>query len=200
MAGQKSNPFAGLGSLGVIILFCSLVTPGFPDSTAPEAQSELERIRVRAEAGEAAAQYKLAGHLAVQADHTNAVSWYRKAAEQGLAEAQLALAACYAHGRGVEKNLDEAARWHRFGALRLAQERRPPPLPGPAGSTPPLPKRLVMGTNIAPSAASATNAAASVTPEIPPRSSRVHRKDTLPAPKSELENITRASQSETPQP
>ena len=37
-----------------------------------------------------------------------AVKWYRKAAEQGLAEAQSALGSCYANGRGVDKDYLEA--------------------------------------------------------------------------------------------
>jgi TPR repeat protein len=36
---------------------------------------------------------------------------YRKAAEQGLAEAQVGLAGCYARGLGVEKDFAEACKW-----------------------------------------------------------------------------------------
>ncbi|GBL24036.1 secretory immunoglobulin A-binding protein EsiB [Opitutia bacterium] len=40
----------------------------------------------------------------VQQDQALAISWYRKAAEQGLAEAQYNLGGCYANGIGVAKD------------------------------------------------------------------------------------------------
>ena len=40
-----------------------------------------------------------------------AASWYRKAAEQGDVPAQLALGKCYAYGRGVPENKEEAILW-----------------------------------------------------------------------------------------
>jgi len=41
-----------------------------------------------------------------------AVKWYRKAAEQGHAEAQHNLARMYSRGEGVEKDYAEASRWY----------------------------------------------------------------------------------------
>ena len=41
-----------------------------------------------------------------------AAKWYRKAAEQGNADAQYSLGFMYAHGKGVEKDEVEAARWY----------------------------------------------------------------------------------------
>ena len=49
-------------------------------------------------------------------DYTQAVSWYRKAAEQGYAEAQLRLGACYASGEGVIQDLVQAVYWARKSA------------------------------------------------------------------------------------
>jgi TPR repeat protein len=40
----------------------------------------------------------------VAQDPGEAVNWFRKAAEQGLPEAQTMLACCYAEGRGVPKD------------------------------------------------------------------------------------------------
>ena len=40
-----------------------------------------------------------------------AVSWFRKAAEQGHAEAENQLGECYRDGHGVEPDLSEAVRW-----------------------------------------------------------------------------------------
>ncbi|MBO7280959.1 MAG: sel1 repeat family protein [Bacteroidaceae bacterium] len=47
---------------------------------------------------------------------TEAVKHYKEAAEQGDAEAQNALGACYKNGEGVEKDHAEAAKWYRKAA------------------------------------------------------------------------------------
>ena len=52
----------------------------------------------------------------VAEDEEEAVKWYRKAAEQGYAIAQLKLADCYYHGNGVTKNYAEAVEWYRESA------------------------------------------------------------------------------------
>ncbi len=41
----------------------------------------------------------------VRQDYAQAVQWYRKAAEQGVAEAQNNLGGMYAEGRGVRQDL-----------------------------------------------------------------------------------------------
>lgn len=48
----------------------------------------------------------------------NAVVWYKKAAEQGNAEAQCALGECYYQARGVEKDDKEARRWYEAAATQ----------------------------------------------------------------------------------
>ena len=50
------------------------------------------------------------------ADNVQAVAWYRKGAEQGYAEAQYALGACYRNGRGVAKDFVQAVSWFRKAA------------------------------------------------------------------------------------
>ena len=52
----------------------------------------------------------------VRKDTGEAVKCFRKAAEQGNAEAQRLLGECYAKGDGVEKNMEEAVRWYRKAA------------------------------------------------------------------------------------
>ena len=49
-------------------------------------------------------------------NYEEAVKWYRKAAEQGDADAQKNLGDCYADGDGVEKNYKEAVKWYRKAA------------------------------------------------------------------------------------
>jgi TPR repeat protein len=82
------------------------------------ARQDLERLR--AEAGEADAQFSLAGKHAngqgVKKDDTKALGWYRKAADQGHAPAQASLARLYATGQGVKKDEKEAAEWYRKAA------------------------------------------------------------------------------------
>ena len=40
-----------------------------------------------------------------------AFKWYRKAAEQGFAQAQYSLGKCYQEGFGTQKNEAEAEKW-----------------------------------------------------------------------------------------
>jgi TPR repeat protein len=49
-------------------------------------------------------------------DAAEAVKWFRKAAEQGNADAQNKLGCCYEEGSGVKKDLAEAAKWYRKAA------------------------------------------------------------------------------------
>ena len=52
----------------------------------------------------------------VPKNDTEAVRWYRMAAEQGDATAQVNLGLMYANGRGVPQNNTEAVRWFRMAA------------------------------------------------------------------------------------
>ena len=52
----------------------------------------------------------------VPEDDAEAVRWYRLAAEQGNATAQLNLGVMYAKGEGVPKDDAEAVRWFRLAA------------------------------------------------------------------------------------
>ena len=52
----------------------------------------------------------------VAKDEVAAVSWYRKAAEQGYAQAQYNLGWMFQYGLGVSKNRAEAINWYRKAA------------------------------------------------------------------------------------
>ena len=68
----------------------------------------------RAKAGETLAQYDLACYYDSEAggwDYAAAVRWYRKAAEQGVAEAMFAMAQCYRFGEGVRKSARLERKW-----------------------------------------------------------------------------------------
>lgn len=54
----------------------------------------------------------------VEKENVAAANWYRKAAEQGLSDAQFRLAGCYIFGKGVGKDGKEAVRWLRKAAAQ----------------------------------------------------------------------------------
>ena len=76
----------------------------------------MNSLRARAEAGRATAQTQLADFCLASADFTNAVLWYRRAAEQGHVAAKLSLAGCVMTGRGTARNPGEAAQLLRQAA------------------------------------------------------------------------------------
>lgn len=51
-------------------------------------------------------------------NYTEAVKWYRKAAEQGHAAAQNNLANCYKNGQGVTKDMIKAIEWYKKAAAQ----------------------------------------------------------------------------------
>lgn len=88
------------------------------------AWDELTALRQKAAAGDAHAQNQvgltyLTGVYASEdlkglhltKDEAHAAQWFRKAAEQGLPEAQNQLGAMYLHGRGVPKDYTQALEW-----------------------------------------------------------------------------------------
>ncbi len=80
----------------------------------------VEEIKLRAEKGEANAQFKLGwmyqkGKGVPQSD-PEAIIWYRKAAEQEHAHACNNLGGRYARGKGVSQNYEEALYWYTKAA------------------------------------------------------------------------------------
>jgi hypothetical protein len=59
---------------------------------------------------------RIKGRNGVRQDYREAAQWYRKAADQGVADAQGSLGHMYAYGQGVPQNYKEAARWFRLAA------------------------------------------------------------------------------------
>ena len=92
----------------------------------PAQQNEADRkvlaeIRAGADKGDAKAQYELggaffSGTLGVAKNKAEAVKWYRKAAEQKVADAQYNLGVCYDSGEGVAKDQVEAYKWWLLAA------------------------------------------------------------------------------------
>lgn len=98
--------------LGAIALCASLVTAGAmaasPGTTAAATGAEAEY--------QTGLDYDLG--RGVRQDYTEAVRHYRRAAEQGHAGAQFALAEMYKNGDGVAKDMDQALRWYRTAAAQ----------------------------------------------------------------------------------
>jgi TPR repeat protein len=80
----------------------------------------LAKLRERAEAGEAEAQYQLGLRLlhgvGVDTDYTEAERWLRLAAEHHLLGAQFCLGYMYDEGKGLPRDAQEAARWYEAAA------------------------------------------------------------------------------------
>jgi len=75
---------------------------------------------VRAQQGDAKSQYDL-GHMyfhgeGVPQNYTEALLWFRKAADQGNAKAQYGIGYMYHNGKGVPQNNAEALRWNLLSA------------------------------------------------------------------------------------
>lgn len=92
-----------------------------PDGTMAQAVAPFEQLLVKAQFGNAAAQSYLgflyiAGEEGVDKDPAEALIWFKRAAEQGFADAQFNLALIYANGDGLPADPREAARWCRLAA------------------------------------------------------------------------------------
>ena len=80
-----------------------------------------EEIIQLAEQGDSLGQAKLAslyilGRNGVEIDNKLAAQWMKKAAEQGLVEAQVVIAAMYDRGMGLPGNIKTATRWYEKAA------------------------------------------------------------------------------------
>ncbi|MBO4369166.1 MAG: sel1 repeat family protein, partial [Desulfovibrio sp.] len=70
-----------------------------------------------AEAGVAEAQFNLAlyaskGQYGVSKNHEDSFSWAKKAADQGYAQAERFVGACYEYGVGVKQDAESAQLWY----------------------------------------------------------------------------------------
>ena len=112
--------FAGLSfcRVGAIACVASLLfTCGCHQRTERET---FLQYKAKATKGNGVAQKNLANCYfagqGVTQDYSEAVNWYRKAAEQNVSGAQVQLGYCYENGKGVEKDDAEAVKWHRKAA------------------------------------------------------------------------------------
>jgi TPR repeat protein len=81
---------------------------------------DAKACRVRAEQGDAQAQYELGGMYyqgkGLPQDYVEALRWYRKAADQGNAKGQYGVGFMYEEGKGVPQDYGQAFAWYRKAA------------------------------------------------------------------------------------
>src|SRR6266581_506625 len=115
VADMKFNYLAGT------LLLLTLLSVGLHGQQTEADRHLFDQIKAKAEEGDAIAQATLGelygtGKVGVTKDAGDALKWYRKAAQQGVAEAQYNLGVCYDKGLGVEKDAVEAVNWYRKAA------------------------------------------------------------------------------------
>jgi TPR repeat protein len=86
-------------------------------------EDPFELIRLSAEQGFPTAQYNMGiiletGYLWINKDEKQALEWYRKAANQGCAEAKTAVGICLYKGVGIEPKLSDALSWLKEAAAQ----------------------------------------------------------------------------------
>lgn len=87
---------------------------------APQQAPEVQKLKAAAQAGDAAAQLRLAKMYylgeGLPQGLDEAYSWARKSAGQDVAQAQVLVAVMYSKGQGVEQDAGEAAYWYEKAA------------------------------------------------------------------------------------
>ena len=109
----------------VIAIFCAIIIflrrqDFTEESMQPYSKTYSKELVEAANAQDQLAQYYLGlaceNGYGTMADASQAVEWYRKAAEQGLDSAQINLALCYLKGIGVTKDETKGLHWLQVAA------------------------------------------------------------------------------------
>ncbi|MFM1769337.1 MAG: hypothetical protein RJA22_1866 [Verrucomicrobiota bacterium] len=184
-AGRRLFPAAWL------ILAALLIAGARAAEGELEVPPDLNALRAMAESGQAKAQTELADILAGSGDFTNAVVWYRKAAQQGEVASQLTLATLLITGRGAAKNPREAAQWLRAAADRIERASTQATNAAPTSRSN-APTALTTATNAAAAPLArptATNALAG--PAAVTNAPKVRRADALQSVPPKLQEVPR---------
>ena len=109
-----------LKTIPLLVLASALTLSSVASAEVTPKQQEIAQL---AEQGEALAQAKLAamyllGREGVGKSTTKAVEWMLKAANQGLVEAQVSMAAFYDGGLGVKQDVKIATKWYEKAAAQ----------------------------------------------------------------------------------
>lgn len=103
-------------------MVCLLILFGVGALHAEEA-TEKSSVQILAEQGDALSQAQmgslyLLGRNGVEVDEQKAAAWMLKAAEQGLLEAEVVVAAMYDSGLGMPQNVNKATQWYEKAAAK----------------------------------------------------------------------------------
>ena len=127
-ASLKVIAFYPAGSVGregsSIVLSGDLIS-----SASLKEQQQRQKLRALVEQGDAGAQNNLGvllerGLMGFHQDDTKAVPWYRRAANQGNAQAQFNLGRMYGNGQGVPQDYVEVHMWYNLAAAQQTGEDR----------------------------------------------------------------------------
>jgi TPR repeat protein len=77
-----------------------------------------DRLEKNAKSGISEAQVRFGMLLQKEKNFAEAVSWYRKAAQQGNVDGMRGLGSCYRDSQGVDENATEAMKWYREASSR----------------------------------------------------------------------------------
>jgi hypothetical protein len=114
------------------LLSAPILSAAIPADSAGEPEIAIKELTIedrfrsakaKAEAGDSQAQYELGlfysqdYERAVALDYFEAFTWTEKAAQKNHRMAQRLLAKFYELGRGTDRNLEQAIKWHRSAAL-----------------------------------------------------------------------------------
>lgn len=102
----------------IVMLVLLLRVPGMAQSPSTTNDDDSVDLKQRAQAGDAEAQNELGRLLQDDQKYGEAVKWFRRAAKQGLSDAQVNMGFFYTYGLGVEKDFKEAFRWYALAAAQ----------------------------------------------------------------------------------
>src|SRR5712691_699496 len=123
-AGRRMKSFWGIPVLllCVVLIASAAITWHVVEArtTKRKLAEDAKACRVRAEQGDAKAQYELGGMYyqgkGVPQDYIEAFRWYRKAADQGSPKGQYGVGFMYEEGKGVPQDYAQASAWCRKAA------------------------------------------------------------------------------------
>ena len=112
--------------IALFLCAASLLPQAMAATPADVARKSFQETKIKAEKGDAAAQFALGLMYdvgqGVPKDEAEAVKWYRKAADQGDAKAQTLLGLMYETGLGVPKDKTEAYKWYLLAEAQGDEE------------------------------------------------------------------------------
>lgn len=97
-----------------LLLTLGLYGCNYEADTQIDQNMPLDVLQAEAKKGDPDAQYQLGEYYSNRDDYTEAVKWYRKAADQGHIKAVYGVAFCYKKGQGVPKDDTESAKWYNM--------------------------------------------------------------------------------------